>query len=304
MTLPFKKRLVKILLIAGVAFVSLFVFRFIYGYTTGAMEVQEEYFSDFFSSIENQKRNYASDKYRYLKSEGGNGNGGKASALPTAKPQEFDVSQKFEKTATVKSKTTQYEEDETTLREKIKAENAIVQYEQNSGGKGNRELHLMIGIPPNKFEMFYDVILKIGTVGSKEITKIDKTNEFKTLNAKKASLEITRQSLLEIKKQSGKIDEFINLQNRILEIEQELQNLGVMLGDFDEENEFCTVRFSLIEKKIVTISMLHRLKVAFEWSVQYYLLTMCILAAAAFFGFFLLLIIDKVLPSIINRMNQ
>ncbi len=302
MTASFKNRLLKILIGSGLVFIALFAFRFVYGYTTGAREVQEEYFSDFFSSIENQKRNYASNKYRYLKSEGGNGGGG--GALPTVKPQEFDVNQKFEKTATVKSKTTKYEEDETTLREKIKTENAIIQYEQNSGGKGNRELHLMIGIPPNKFEMFYDGILKIGTVGSKEITKIDKTNEFKTLNAKKASLEITRKSLLEIKKQSGRIDEFINLQNRILEIEQELQNLGVMLGDFDEENEFCTVRFSLIEKKIVAISMLHRLKVAFEWTVQYYLLTMCILAASTFFGFFLLLIIDKLLPSIIGRMNQ
>ncbi len=97
-------------------------------------------------------------------------------------------------------------------------------------------------------------MLKIGSIKSKEITKIDKTNEFRNLNAKKASLETTRQSLIELKKQSGKIEEFVNLQNRILEIEQQLQDLGVLLGNFDEENEFCTVRFSLHETREIKIS--------------------------------------------------
>ncbi len=159
-------------------------------------------------------------------------------------------------------------------------------------------------MPPAKFDSLYEKLLKIGRVASKEITKIDKTNEFANLNAKKASLEITRQSLLEIRKQSGKIDEYINLQNRILEIEQELQSLGVLLGNFDAENEFCTIRFSLQESRIVTISMLHRIKVAFEWAVQYYLLLLAILAVASIFAFFFLLIIDKLIPGIITRMNQ
>ena len=295
----FKKRLVITLIIAAIGFVVLFAFRFIYGYTTGAREVREEYFSDFFDDAESLKKNYASDKYR-VKREA-------YDAVSTDQSQaanEFNLEQKYEKTATIKSRTTKFEEDEKKLRDRIKTENGIIQYEQNSGGRGNRELHLMIGIPPEKFDTFYIALQKIGSIRSKEVTKTDKTNEFKNLNARKTSLEITRQSLLEIKKQSGKIDEYINLQNRILEIEQELQNLGVELGDFDEENEFCTVRFSLAETRVVTITMLHRLKVAFEWAVQYYLLMLCILAAAAFFGFFLLLIIDKIIPSIINRVNQ
>lgn len=297
----FKKRFVITLIIAAAGFAALFLFRFVYGYTTGAQEVREEYFSDFFEDVGSVKKNYASDRYKFNRLA----DYAPSETNANAKPQtEFNVEQKYEKTAIMKSRTTRFEDEEKKLRDQIKTENGIIQYEQNSGGKGNRQLNLMIGISPEKFDTFYVALQKIGTIQSKEITKIDKTNEFKNLNAKKASLEITRQSLLEIKKQSGKIDEYINLQNRILEIEQELQNLGVALGDFDEENEFCTVRFSLAETRIITISMLHRLKVAFEWAVQYYLLLLCILAAGAFAGFFILLIIDKVLPSIINRVNQ
>src|SRR5436190_2971526 len=215
MKAPFKKRIYTTILLLLSGFLVLFIFRFVYGYTTGLSEAQEEYFSDFFSDVENLKRNYATDSYKFEKSrEAGEGGGAN-------KTGEFAVDQKYEKTATIKAKSSMYDEDEKTLRTNIKSQNAIIQYEENSGRKGNRELHLLVGISPDKFDFFYTEMLQIGKTVSKEITKIDKTNEFKNLNAKKASLEITRQSLLEIKKQNGKIDEFINLQNRILQIEQE-----------------------------------------------------------------------------------
>jgi hypothetical protein len=301
MKLPFKKKLGRTVLVLMAGFLLLFIFRFVYGYTTGLSEAREEYFSDFFSEREDLRHNYATDSYRFKK-ESSAPSAGSGAGAPA--PQEFNVDQKYEKTATIKSGSARFEEDEKKLRTKIKGYNAIIQYEENSGKKGDRELHLSIGIPPEKFDTFYVEVLAIGKVKAKEITKIDKTNEFKNLNARKASLESMRQSLLEIKRQSGKIDEYVNLQNRILEIEQELQNLGVSLGSFDEENEFCTVRLSLFETYEVQISLLHRFKVAFEWATQYYLLVLAIVALAALFGFFLLLIIDKVLPSIINRVNQ
>ena len=48
----------------------------------------------------------------------------------------------------------------------------------------------------------------------------------------------------------------MGLENRILEIEQQLQGLGVSLGNFDDENEFCTVHFSLLEGKEVKIGIM------------------------------------------------
>jgi hypothetical protein len=59
-----------------------------------------------------------------------------------------------------------------------------------------------------------------------------------------------------------------------------------------------------VETREIQISLLHRLKVAFEWAVQYYLLFLGIIAFASAFAFFLLLIIDKILPSIMNKINQ
>lgn len=296
----FKTRLIRTIAALILGFFVLFIFRFIYGYTTGLSELQEEEFSGFLGDNENVKKNYASDSYRFKRvaAEMAVASGASVQA------QQFDVSQKYEKTATVRTRTKQFEDDEKSVRATIKKFNSIIQYEKNAGRKGNRSIYFLIGTPPDKFDSLYAEVLKIGAILSKEIVKTDKTSEFKNLNAKKNSLETTRQSLLEIKKQSGKIDEYINLQNRILEIEQELQSLGVQLGDFSEENEFCTVRLSLSESQEIKISFLHRTKVAFEWSAKYYLMLLGITSFAAITGFFVLLIVDKLLPSIINRINQ
>jgi hypothetical protein len=85
----------------------------------------------------------------------------------------------------------------------------------------------------------------------------------------------------------------MNLENRILEIEQQLQDLGVSLGDFDDENEFCTVQFSLLEGKEKTIGIMQRIKVALEWTVKIYLRLMMTMFFLMLFAYILLLGIEK-----------
>ncbi len=179
------------------------------------------------------------------------------------------------------------------MRANIKSNNALIQFEQKNGNVGSRKLHLLIGVPPEKFDFLYEQLIKIGEVQSKQITKKDKTNEYKELNAKKASLEQIRTSLIDLKSKGGDIAEYIGLENRILEIERQLQDLGVNLGDFDDENEFCTVKFSLVEGKEMKISVIHRLKVALEWTVKIYLKIFTTLVFITFFIYLLLLSIDK-----------
>ena len=86
----------------------------------------------------------------------------------------------------------------------------------------------------------------------------------------------------------------INLETRILELEQQIQSLGVNLGDFDAENEFSTVKLVLTEKKkrnAITKGIGARLLEAVIWTLQYYTLLWAGLAAAilSIWGFLKLL---------------
>ncbi len=254
-----KKKIVIGLSIYGAGFLLFFIFRLIYGYASYPSISQQRYRGGLsFSNI--NIRNYASSKLYMKKIYQGKGGGA------------VTVDQKYERVASLQSVSGKYKKAEKKLRKTIKEFNALIQFEQKSGLKGYRSLIMAIGVSPEKFDDMVKKVSTIGKITSKNITKKDKTNEYKDLKAKKKSLLKIRQSLLALKNRGGKIAEYITLENRILEIENKIQKLGVNLGEYDSENEFCTIKFSLKEStQTYTISFIHRVKVAIEWSIKYYL---------------------------------
>jgi hypothetical protein len=296
MTANFKTRFLKISKWFGLLFALLFLFRFLYGYIYSDLNNSSDFRGDFFGSIENLRKNYASEKVKF---KGGGGDIQVQSNIAS--------NQKFEKTASIKTKSSEFEKDEKTIKATTKAYNAIIQYEQSVGQSGSREIHLLIGVNPELFDKFYVEIKKIGVVKAMEITKVDKTNEYRQLNAKKTSIAKTLQSLNELKSKGGQISDFVTLNDKILEIEEKLQELGVELGNFDTENEFCTVKLSLYEGATEkNISFIHRIKVALEWTIKYYAVLIFTLLMLSLSIFILLLVIDKmkVMTIIKNTMNQ
>lgn len=273
----FKKRLKKLIFWLILIFTILFIFRLMYGYTKSYDNTPSQ--SQFFDLISNTSRNYATNKHT-VKSN-------------IANQSAINVDQKYEKIAEIKTKSSNFEDEEKSSRETIEKLDALIQFEQKSGNKGRRKLNLVIGVPPENFDVLYEQLITIGKVQAKQITKKDKTNEYKELNSRKKSLEKIRNSLIELKSKGGKINEYMSLENRILEIEQQLQGLGVSLGDFDDENEFCTVQFSLLEGKEVKIGIMQRVKVALEWTVKIYLRIMSTLFFGSLFAYLLLLVIEK-----------
>ncbi|TCI93140.1 DUF4349 domain-containing protein [Tenacibaculum sp. M341] len=272
----FKKRIKKIVFRFVILFLALFIFRFIYGYTKTIDQSSNEI--SFFQSISEVRKNYASKKYQ------ANASGNQVNT---------QVDQKYEKVAEIRTKSSKFEAEEKSVRGKVSGFNALIQFEQKSGNKGRRKLDLLIGVPPQNFDSLYHHLTKIGKVQAKQITKKDKTNEYKELNAKQKSLQKIRASLIELKSKQGKINEYVELENRILNIEQQLQELGVSLGDFDNENEFCTIKFSLLEGKEVKIGILQRVKVALEWTVKMYLRMITSLFFITLAAYFFVVIIDK-----------
>jgi Domain of unknown function (DUF4349) len=279
MATNFKRRFYKAARLFAALFLLMFMGRLLYGYLLPVNGNGTDYSDNFFGNIANLRKNYASEKFQY----------NSAQNQPA-----FASNQKFEKTASVKTKSAAFEQDEKRVKEKAKNYNAVVQYEQNLGQKGSREIHLMIGVNPASFDSFYTALQQIGNIRATEITKIDKTNEYRQLNAKKASIEKTLQSLIELKTRAGQISDFVALNDKILETEEKLQELGVELGNFDTENEFCTVRYSLYEGQTEKqISLLQRVRVALEWTLKYYALLLLGLSATLFAVFLLLLAVDK-----------
>jgi hypothetical protein len=120
-------------------------------------------------------------------------------------------------------------------------------------------------------------------------------------------LKKTLSSLTELKARTGQISDFVTLHDEILEIEERLQKLGVDLGNFDSENEFCTVKLSLYERAAEKkTGIFQRVKVAFEWSVSQFFRIVLTSLGLAVAIYIILLILDKlqIIATLINNTRE
>jgi hypothetical protein len=283
-----KHRIRKGLLYLGAGFIVLFCLRLAYGYVypSGGSGLGVESMTNALVTTLGgrdeglSKANYASEKFKVERGDSG---------------QAYTVSQKYEKIASVISRTSAFEEDEERVRDLTARHSALIQFERAAGLPGARRVDLAIGVPPARFDPMVGELKQIGELSSLRVDKTDKTNEYRELKAKRATLEKTRDALVALKSKGGRIEEFTSLENRILEIEDEIQSAGVSLGDYDEENEFCTVRLSLLEKgaATATISFLHRVRVALAWTIKYYALLVGILFFGALFSLVVVVLLQR-----------
>lgn len=179
--------------------------------------------------------------------------------------------QKYEKVASVSQTTSAYDSDRAKIAAAIDAHGGIVQVERAAGLKGRRSVYLGIGVPPERFEDFIAAVQSIGQSTQIDIVKNDKTREYLELKARRTTLEKARSALDKLAEAGGSIDERINLQGRLTEIEEKVQALGVSLGEFDTQNELCTVRLSLVERQAVRgESIAQRVFDALAWTATVY----------------------------------
>ncbi|MCH9807608.1 MAG: DUF4349 domain-containing protein [Alphaproteobacteria bacterium] len=202
--------------------------------------------------------------------------------------------QKYEKVANIGLRSEEFEKEEQRIRRLIGEKDALIQFEQRQGLKGTRTLRLAVGVDPKDFDTFVEKVQTFGELTRLTINKSDKTNEYRDLQAKRRALEKTREALTALKTRDGEMRALIELEQQILSLEQQIQALGVNLGDFDAENEFVTVKLLLSEARRVLLKGKSFFFHAFEaltWTLFYYPLLWIGIAAclvSAFVGVHLL----------------
>lgn len=285
-----KAKIFRVFLFFIVLFFCFFAFRLAYGYLypygdnalRGA--VSEAPSSISYGTLQKTKNNYATTLFNQV------------AAPQSASPRNgAAIQQKYEKTSFINSSSKDFEADVKQVYDAISGLKGLVQSEQNRGVTGQRWLGLVIGVTPENFDAMNQQLQGIAKLEKTYIEKVDKTNEFLSLQAKRNSLEATRKALLDFKTRDGKIPDLIGLQKEILDIESKIQELGVQLSDFDENQSFCTVQYTIAERgvKETSISVFTRIKVALEWTVIYYSLFMAGLFAALLCASLLVLIAAK-----------
>lgn len=240
---------------AVLVFLVLFLLRLGYGLVApvGAPSTYPQTSADF----ELARKNYATD--------------GQAKLAPGS-AQPLGDAQKYEQVASVGATTSDYDADRQRVDAAIAAHGGIVQYERANGLPGRRVLNLGIGVPPDKFDNFIAETRKIGTLASFSVVRNDKTTEYKELRAKRETLDKARAAIESLRGSGGSVDERLKVQASLTDMEQKIQDIDILLGDFAAQNELDTVKLSLNEVGAARgVSWPRRLFVALEWTIEYYL---------------------------------
>lgn len=171
-----------------------------------------------------------------------------AKMVVTQANQSQTIEQKYERVASLSSLSQDFESDLDRIRRVVDEQKGVVQEEQSTGLAGFRSVDLKIGVIPDNFETAVAAFKTIGTIQSVSVTKTDRTADFLALEAKRVSLEKTRDGLKALRNPNADLADLMNLETRILEIEGQIQELGVSLGDFEETKSLCTLHLSLAER--------------------------------------------------------
>jgi hypothetical protein len=156
----------------------------------------------------------------------------------------------------------------TRLDAAIEQSQAVVQMENAQGLAGSRKLSRVIGVKPQFFDSCLADVQSIGLLVSSTSQKIDKTYEYRQMVAQKQELEKRLESYTALRERGGSITDMLNLEDKIIEVESQLLQQSVDLGEYSDDNALCTINVSLYEGDPVSVA--RKIWNAFVWTNKCY----------------------------------
>jgi hypothetical protein len=140
--------------------------------------------------------------------------------------------QVYEKTAQLSSGTPAFTDDEGRIRSATASFQAAVFNERMTGIAPHRFLSLGIAVRPERFDPLLEELGGVGQLRSITVQQQDRTADFRRLHAQRQSLKKHLEAILKLR-DAGKlsVEEALKLEQKVLEVEKEVQAVGVQLGD-------------------------------------------------------------------------
>jgi hypothetical protein len=197
--------------------------------------------------------------------------------LPQVLDQE-DINQirVYEKTAQVASGTSSFSDDEERLRKTIAAHQGVIFNEKATGIAPERRLSLGIGVHPDRFDALLHALTQVGQLGSINVQQQDRTGEFRRLHTQRQSLKKHQEAILKLRGANNQsVEETLKLEQKVQEIDKEIQSVGVQLGDLlgkePSYNLFVTLQeYQPGSRQDHSFTLTRRLGNAFLWALGWW----------------------------------
>lgn len=198
-------------------------------------------------------------------------------------------SDRYEKIAAMALRTTSFEEDRKSILKIVAGQNGIIQFEKLQNNPPDRTYNIQIGVSPHKFDDITESLRNLSTVLAISIEKNDRTSEYIEKLAAKEALIQARQSLLALKQRPGSMEELMKLEDRLLELENQIRQASLAAGQFQTDQELCTVRITLHEASLLSDAA-EIITDSFLWTIAL-AVALGIIAGGLAFAFYVLMLL-------------
>ena len=236
----------------------------------------------------------ASDGEDYTGDEGGESGGAAAkegtdpSSDPAAQTDLQKSNRKIIYTGNISLQTLEYDQASNSIHAKITQYGGFIEsedtynddpywyYKERTGSAANRtrrNLNITARIPADQFDAFMKDLEKDGQVVNSSINARNVSVTYATREASKKALEIEQSRLLEMMEKAESVEDMIRVEERLTEVERELNSEKTELSALDRDVNFSTIYISLQEvfeysEKVVEVTYGERLQKAFGRAVD------------------------------------
>lgn len=181
-----------------------------------------------------------------------------------------------EKIGQLKVGTASYDSDEKTIRAAVAAHKAIIFTEKQEGIAPGRHLLLEIGMPPEQFDALFAQLKQVGHLETVTVHQRDRTEEFRRLHAQRLALKKYQEAMQKLRSAGPKsIDDALKLEQRLQEVEKELQTLAMQLGDFLGKEPYYNIKMTFSEFQVgshqdPSFTLWQRVGSALAWAIGWW----------------------------------
>ena len=204
-------------------------------------------------------------------------------ALPFVLDQaDIEKIQVYDKMAQLAAGTARFENDAAQVRAALAAHQATILTEKDSGIAPGRRLTLEIGVSPEQFDALVSELRKVGHLDSVSVQQHDRTGDFRKLHAQRQSLKKHLEAVQKLRgTPNASIDDQLKVEQKIQDIEKELQSLSVQFGELLGKDSLYQVNVTLTEfqpggRLDHSFTFPRRLANGFVWAAAWW----CAIAAA------------------------
>ncbi len=132
---------------------------------------------------------------------------------------------------------------------------AYVQNGETTGSadRGTRWAYYTIRVPESRYDAFLSTVSDMANVLRRNEDVQDVTMDYTDMEARVRALETERDTLLAIMEKCTELEDVITVQNRITDVQYELDSINSRLNRYDDLIAYCTVRLSISEVEKETI---------------------------------------------------